>query len=173
MINTKKLLSLGVCIFSFLLISFYFVLAQEPSPTQKKEAFKKAYPTLKPVKGPDLYPWAWMWCTDCQDVKDELKRMELLPVKEILIYVRNAGDRRSAPAQGKMEFYDRVTGTTTVRTFNVPPIDPGKDAGPLIHFTGFWIIKGVHDREGIKISVTFTDIRGMNKTNTWVAWVCW
>jgi len=172
MINKKWLASIFAFIFCFLLVLGYLVLAQEPSSSQKNEAFKKAYPTLKPIKGPDLYPWVWMWCTDCKEIKDALRSKEILPVREILVYVRNVGDQRSAPAQGKMEFYDRVTQTTIVRTFNVPSIEPGKDAGPLIHFAGFYIIKGVHQREGIKISVTFTGMRGMQKTNSWIAWTC-
>lgn len=166
----KKFSLIAFCI-SLLLSNS--LLSQQPSPNQKLEAFKKMYPALRPVKGPDLYPAIWMNCIDCnKEIGDALYNNAILPVKEIFVWVRNAGDQKSGSAQGRIEFYDRVTGNTTVRTFNIPPVETGQETGFLIHITGFFLIKGIQGREGVKVSVSFTDLKGMQKTNSFIGWTC-
>lgn len=148
-----------ILIMAIVLIGYGILLAQEPAANIKDRILKQIGPIIS-VTGPDLKPSLWIEC-GCEDVLDG---KGFMLVKDMNIYIYNSGNSSSSSATGKVEFYDELTNSNKTYNFTVGVVaskgwgitTPNKVNGPFI----------VKKANGIKISVTFKDLKGVSKTNT-------
>ncbi len=156
----KKFLGLTVC---FIFVFSFFLFSQELEKQKSKPPMKKGQ--FIKVEGVKLNPSLSVNCCDDPTKSNCIKVLVdkgFIPVEDINVYVYNSGDRQSSAATGKVEFFDLLTNSSKNFTFNVSPVNP--DTSAIItngHIKGPFLVKG-----GIKVSVTFKNLRGIDQKET-------
>lgn len=156
----KKFLGLTVC---FIFVLSFFLFSQELEKQKSKPPMKKGQ--YVKVEGVKLIPSLYVNCCDDPTKNNCIKVLVdkgFIPVDDISVYVYNSGDKASSATTGKVEFFDLLTNSSKTFTFNVSPVNP--DTFAIITnrlIKGPFLVKG-----GIKVSVTFKNIRGIDQKET-------
>lgn len=133
-----------------------------------KDKLLKAIGPIIVLPQPDLRPSLWVNCCtgDCASV---LLSKKYILVKDMNVYIYNAGGAASTAATGKVQFFDVFSNSNKTLTFSVSAVS-SKGWGTVTpnKFTGPYLIK---TDQGITASVTFS-AAGTTKTNTYKATGC-